>query len=50
MKNRASLPESGSESDEDIRRKIDELRKDPEKFREYIASRLDRAVKNWPRH
>lgn len=36
--------------DEKIMRKLDELMKDPQKFDEYVASRLDRAVKNWPRH
>ncbi len=35
------------ESDEEVIRKIDEIRKDPEKWEEYIESRLDRAVKNW---
>jgi len=38
------------ESDEEIMRKIDELMKDPEKFDEYIASRLDKAIKNWRKH
>ncbi len=38
------------DSDEDVMRKMDELMKDPEKFDQYVASRLDRAVKNWPRH
>jgi hypothetical protein len=37
------------ESDEDIMRKIDDIMKDAKKFEEYVASRLDRAVKNWPR-
>jgi len=35
------------ESDEEILRRIDELRKDPRKWEAYIESRLDRAVKNW---
>ena len=30
-------------------RKIDDIMKDPKKFEEYVASRLDMAVKNWPR-
>jgi hypothetical protein len=38
------------ESDEEIMRKFDELMKDPKKFKEYVASRMDRAVRNWPRH
>jgi len=46
MKRRASLPES----DDEIIRKIEEIMKDPKKFEEYVASRLDRALKNWPRH
>ena len=43
MEPRTSLPES----DEEVMKKIDELRKDPKKFEEYVASRMDRAVKNW---
>lgn len=46
MKTRTSLPES----DEEAIRKIREVMKDPKKFEEYVASRLDRAIKNWPRH
>ncbi len=46
MKIRTSL----RESDEEILKKIDEVMKDPKKFEEYVASRLDRAIKNWPRH
>ncbi len=45
MKNRGPL----AESDEEVMRKIDEIMKDPKKLEEYVASRLDRAVKNWPR-
>ena len=45
MTNRTSMPES----DEEIMRKFDELMKDSKKFDEYVSSRLDRAVKNWPR-
>ena len=45
MKSRTSMPES----DEEIIRKMDEVMKDPKKFEEYVASRLDKAVKNWPR-
>jgi hypothetical protein len=45
MNSRTSLPVS----DEEIMRKIDELRKDPKRFEEYVASRMDKAVKNWRR-
>lgn len=38
------------ESDEETLRKVHEIVKDPGRLREYVASRLDRAVKNWPRH
>ncbi len=41
------MPES---DDEEVIRKIDDLMKDPKKFEAYVASRLERAVKNWPRH
>jgi hypothetical protein len=44
------LPDSGSESDEEAIRKIDELLKDPKKLREAVESRIDRVVKNWPKH
>ena len=46
MKSRTSLPES----DEEIIRKMDQVMKDSKKFEEYVASSLDKAVKNWPRH
>ncbi len=49
MKSGTPLSGPSSESDEEILHKIGELRKDPEKFKEYVASRLDRAVRNWPR-
>jgi hypothetical protein len=41
------MKNSMAESDEEILRRIDELRKDPKKWEQYIESRLDRAVKNW---
>jgi len=41
------LKNSTPESDEQILKRIDELRKDPQKWEEHIESRLDRAVKNW---
>jgi len=34
-------------SDEEIMRKLDKLIKDPEKLEDYLASRMDRVVKNW---
>jgi len=40
MKSRTSLPES---DDDEVIRKMDEIMKDPEKFKGYVASRLDRA-------
>ena len=49
MENRNSLPEQGSESDEEAIRRIDELLKDPKKLQEAIESRIDRVVKNWPK-
>lgn len=44
VKNMAS-----SEIYEEIVRKIDELRRDSKKFEDYIAARVDAAVKHWPR-
>jgi hypothetical protein len=46
MRARTPLPKS----DEEIIRKIDEILKDPERFEEWMASRMDRAVKNWRKH
>jgi hypothetical protein len=47
--NRAPLSDSRAESDEEIIRKIYELMKDPEKFKQAIESRMDTVVKNWPK-
>jgi hypothetical protein len=47
LTSRISMPDS---DDEEIMRKMDELMKDPKRFDVYVASRLDMAVKNWPRH
>jgi hypothetical protein len=33
--------------DEEVMRKLDRLMKDPAKWREYIESRAEKAVKNW---
>jgi hypothetical protein len=49
MENRAPLSDSRAESDEEVIRRIDELMKDPEKFKQAIESRMDRVVKNWPK-
>jgi hypothetical protein len=48
MKSRAPLSDSGAESSEEVIRKIDELMKDPEKFKQAIESRMDTVVKKWP--
>ena len=44
---RTSLPES--DDYEEVVKKIDELRQDPKKFEEWMASHMERAVKNWGR-
>jgi len=36
------------ESDEEILRRIRELRRDPAKWEAYIASRADKVLDNWP--
>jgi hypothetical protein len=36
------------DSDEDIIRKIDELSRDPKKWDAYMASRMDKALDDWP--
>jgi hypothetical protein len=38
------------ESDEETLKRIDEIMKDPKKFDEWVASRMDKAVKNWRKH
>jgi len=38
------------ESDEEIMKKIDAIMKDQKKFGEWMASRMDKAVKNWRKH
>jgi hypothetical protein len=38
---------STSAEDEDIMRKLDSLMKDPEKWKEYVASHAERALKHW---
>lgn len=38
---------SASAGDEEVMQKIDALMKDPEKWREYIASHAERALKHW---
>ena len=43
------MSNSGSESDEETIRRIDELMKDPKRFREAVESRMDKVVRNWPR-
>ena len=47
MSARTSLPES--DDYEEVVKKMDELRKDPKKFEEWMASHMERAVKNWGR-
>jgi hypothetical protein len=49
MKNRAPLSDSRAESDKEIIRKIDELMKAPEKFKQAVESRMDTVVRNWPK-
>ena len=39
-----------SAEDEQLVRKLDELKKDPEKWREYIESRAERAIRHWRKH
>lgn len=36
-----------SAEDEQLIRKLDELKKDPEKRKEYIESRAAKAIKHW---
>lgn len=39
---------TSSTEDEELMRKLDNLMKDPAKWKEYIESRADKAIKNWP--
>lgn len=38
------------ESDEEIMTRIDSLRRDPEKFERWIASKVEIVIKHWPKH
>jgi hypothetical protein len=49
LENREPLSDSRAESDEEIIQKIDELMKNPEKFKQAIESRMETVVKNWPK-
>lgn len=40
---------TSTEDYEEIIHEIDELRKDPAKFEQYIAARVDTVLKHWPR-
>lgn len=40
---------TNSAKDEEIMRKLDALMKDPEKWKEYVASRAERAIRHWPK-
>ena len=38
-----------SAEDEELMRKLDNLMKDPAKWKEYIESRAEKAIKHWPK-
>lgn len=38
-----------SAEDEALMRKLDDLMKDPAKWREYVESRAEKAIKHWPK-
>lgn len=40
---------TNSTEDEQLMQKLDALRKDPAKWKEYIESRVEKAVKHWPK-
>jgi hypothetical protein len=40
---------SDSAKDEEVMRRIDSLMQDPNKWEDYIASRVERVLKHWPR-
>lgn len=40
---------SSSAEDEEVMRRLDALMKDPEKWKEYVASHAERAIKHWPK-
>ena len=39
-----------TKSEEAILEKIDELRKDPEKFEKWVRSKVDKVLKHWTKH
>lgn len=38
-----------STDDEELMRKLDDLMKDPAKWKEYIESRAEKAIEHWPK-
>lgn len=40
---------SNSAKDEEVMRKIHSLMQDPNKWEDYIASRVERVLKHWPK-
>ena len=40
---------TSSAEDEELMRKLDNLMKDPAKWKEYIESRAEKAIKHWPK-
>jgi hypothetical protein len=50
LEKRVQLPGSSAESDEEVMRWIDDVLNDPKKLREAVEARIDKVVKNWPRH
>jgi hypothetical protein len=40
---------TGSMEDEELMRKLDDLMKDPIRWKEYIQSRAEKAIRHWPK-
>jgi hypothetical protein len=40
---------TSSAEDEELMRKLDNLMKDPTKWKEYIESRAEKAIEHWPK-
>ncbi len=44
----ATTVSESAKKDEKVMRKIDLLMKDPNKWDDYVASRVERVLKHWP--
>ncbi len=44
-----AIMRTSSAEDDELMRKLDNLMKNPAKWKEYIESRAEKAIKHWPK-